>query len=417
MRVLIISNVFPPGFIGGYELGALDVARGLMNRGHSVRVLTSDYFVDDLSEITDLDVSRTLEFVEPSQLRRAADALWLGSFIYPQNIRRIGSEVIAFSPDAVLVFNCLGLGVIGLIRFLASVGLPPVLYLMDDIFVHMRNADFRDSARAAVGGLSFLSDLEIVVMAKGLQAQIEESLGMSISPVVIPGWPTIGSCEQPVLPTKPDGDRIRFVYSSRVAGHKGIDVLIDAAKLLCEGSNRHFTVDVYGTGETTQFLQRVTALGIGEQIRYRGLLSKPEMAQRFRDYDALLFPTWEREPFGFVVPEAAFAGCIPIMTAGIGAGEWFFDGIDCLKIRREPSGLAAAMLQLMLMSTQDRQAFQARSAETGRRFFRFDRAIEKVEMLLEAAARRGRKPDPEKIRGCEAALMLLEDLGSARRRV
>ena len=43
MKVLLLSNVFPPGFIGGYELGALEIANHLTTSGHEVNVLTSDF--------------------------------------------------------------------------------------------------------------------------------------------------------------------------------------------------------------------------------------------------------------------------------------------------------------------------------------------------------------------------------------
>src|SRR6266542_1423162 len=46
MRILVESNVYPPHYIGGYELGCYDVVAGLRARGHEVRVLTSTYGVD-----------------------------------------------------------------------------------------------------------------------------------------------------------------------------------------------------------------------------------------------------------------------------------------------------------------------------------------------------------------------------------
>ena len=67
MRILLISNIFPPGFIGGYELGALDVARGLQKCGHEVLVLTSDYFPDDENQMLDVPTERVLQCTEPSR--------------------------------------------------------------------------------------------------------------------------------------------------------------------------------------------------------------------------------------------------------------------------------------------------------------------------------------------------------------
>ncbi|MFQ5772284.1 MAG: hypothetical protein ACE5HX_17245, partial [bacterium] len=46
MRILVISNLYPPYFVGGYELGCRDVVDGLKARGHHVKVLTSTYGVN-----------------------------------------------------------------------------------------------------------------------------------------------------------------------------------------------------------------------------------------------------------------------------------------------------------------------------------------------------------------------------------
>ncbi|HSW45905.1 MAG TPA: glycosyltransferase [Phycisphaerae bacterium] len=43
MRILVITNFYPPHHIGGYELRCREVVDGLRSRGHAVRVLTGRY--------------------------------------------------------------------------------------------------------------------------------------------------------------------------------------------------------------------------------------------------------------------------------------------------------------------------------------------------------------------------------------
>ena len=43
MKILIVSNLYPPYYIGGYEIRCALVAEGLHQAGHDVRVLTSTY--------------------------------------------------------------------------------------------------------------------------------------------------------------------------------------------------------------------------------------------------------------------------------------------------------------------------------------------------------------------------------------
>src|SRR3954469_20251061 len=41
MKLAVVSNLYPPLFIGGYEIGAALVVDELRRRGHDVRVLTA----------------------------------------------------------------------------------------------------------------------------------------------------------------------------------------------------------------------------------------------------------------------------------------------------------------------------------------------------------------------------------------
>lgn len=414
MRVLIVSNIFPPGFIGGYELGALDVARGLDAAGHVVRVLTSDYMLDDERALADLSVARTLECVDITRaLVQPLEQARRGSFVNPRNLRRLGSELIGFRPDAVLSFNISGLGALGLAQFLAGLNISPVFYLMDDVFQGLaRMPQERRRALRIFGGMQFLDAAEFILMSDNLRRQVEASLGHRLRHVtVVPGWSDPHADYDGLTPPDVPEDRpVRFVFTSRVAGHKGIDIIVDAVCRLVAIGRSDFVVDVFGAGDTPQLLQRIAANGLAERINYRGLLPKAEMTRRLAEYDSLLFPTWEREPFGFVVPEAAAAGCIPIITGGIGAAEWFFDGIDCLKVHRDAPALAEAMLGLLLMPLADRQAMRRRCAETGRRFFRFPDALRRIEAVLRRSAAASRLPNRAGVRGAEAAMTLLDDM-------
>ena len=414
MRILIISNIFPPGFIGGYELGALDVARGLNGAGHEVHVLTSDYFADDEATLSDFPILRVLTCMEWDHVATTdAERVRRGIFVFPGNLRRIGSELIAFQPDVVLVFNSVGLGVVGLMRFLVGTGVRPVLYLMDDVFCQLLFCPrHRESASRVFGGLDFVDHVSFIMMSQGLRSEVEHTLDQVLSDVtIVPGWsnPRVDHSSLPAIASADDG-KLRLVFSSRVADHKGIDIVVGAARRLREAGHDDFVIDVFGAGETTQLMHQITAYGLVDCIRYRGVLSKDEMTRRFPEYDALLFPTWEREPFGFVVPEAAVAGCIPVMTGGIGAAEWFFDGIDCLKIRRDVIGLSEAIAQLLLMAPADLKAMQRCCQQTGLRFFAFDDALLIVESVLRRAADHSMVPDRIAVRGAEAALTLLDDM-------
>jgi glycogen(starch) synthase len=43
MKILFLTNLYPPNIVGGYERLCFDVVSGLAARGHQTIVLTSDY--------------------------------------------------------------------------------------------------------------------------------------------------------------------------------------------------------------------------------------------------------------------------------------------------------------------------------------------------------------------------------------
>lgn len=387
MRVLLLSNVFPPGFIGGYELGAHDVAIGLVNRGHEVHVLTSDYLADDdgLCEIA--GVTRTLtwttlthEIVQPSQLE--------GAYYSYRNLRELGRLIRTFRPDVVLAFNLMGLGAISIVKYLQALRMPLVLYLMDHVFIGVdKNSTLHNQYEKLFGALRFDEYTRIIAMSKNVVGEVARTLDVTLPNVTyIPGWVDLPSTNGHQLISEEDR-RTKFVFCSRVAPHKGIDIMLDSVERLVKHGLPNFYVDIYGAGHVAPFMQRVKAKGLDQHIIYKGQAEKKDMLKILSGYDALVFPTWEREPFGFVASEAAVAGCIPIITAGIGASEWFLDGVDSLKISRDATSLYGAMSQILHWPKEELTRMKSVAQRYARKNFEFSRWLPVVEQICVNASR------------------------------
>lgn len=383
MKILMVSNIFPPGFIGGYELGALEVLRDLVKRGHDVKVLTSDYFNDESGELADFDVERVLENVQLSHELIDPQVKSVNGFYYNfNNIRKLSSKLRTFKPDVVLLFNIMGLGVLSIIKLLEKVEIPTILYLMDNPFREIDRETAEYKAYGPIfGAVRFSENIKIVAMSHSLMREVSASIGIETDNVMfIPGWIHLPDYSAELV-SHEHNDDVRFVFSSSVAPHKGTEILIEAADQLIRAGFRNFYIDVYGPGLVTQFLQSVRMKGLDSHIRYHGCKSKEEMVGLFSQYDALLFPTWEREPFGFVVSEAAAAGCFPIMTDGIGAGEWFNDGVDCIKISRTPEALMNAMLRTISMPSNDRLKLRNAAMQSARENFASEKWMSAIEQI------------------------------------
>jgi glycosyltransferase involved in cell wall biosynthesis len=411
MNILILSNIFPPGFIGGYELGALDVAKGLRVCGHEIHVLTSDYFLDDQEELSSLNVCRSLVCASLSHERAPTD-LTRNLYYNFHNIRTLGSAIRRIKPDVVLAFNLHGLGVFSVINYLQKIKMPTILYLMDNIFSGLDlNSFAHKQYEKLFGALEFTDTTRVIAMSKTVSNEVSSALNTELGDVTyIPGWVDFGAREDFPIAARCRG-RTRFVFCSRVAPHKGINIVLDAADRLVQHGLTQFSVDVYGAGQVTSFLQQVKAKNLDEQIVYKGLAPKEEMLKILSRYDALVFPTWEREPFGFVASEAAAAGCFPIMTAGIGASEWFLDGYDSLKIFSNDASLCSAMSQVMLWSDEEIKKFRVAALRTGRKNFSFERWLPVIQKAcFDVSANKSKRDLFDTTRGVESAFLFLSSL-------
>lgn len=411
MKILIISNVFPPGFIGGYELGALDVAKGLYDYGHEIQVLTSNYFLDDHEELKFLNVSRSLSYLSITHELTPPDYLKQKYYNF-QNIRVLGSAIRQFKPNVVLAFNLDGLGAVSMIQYLQKIPVPTILYLMDNIFFGLdTQSHLHQNYERLFGPLKFNHFTHLVSMSENLSREVQQTLNLQLEQVTyIPGWVDFQQCPaSQKIPHK--REIIHFVFCSRIMPHKGSEIMLDAVEQLVRQGFTQFAIDVYGNGQVALFLQKIKTKNLEKWIRYKGMLKKHEMLQVFSNYDALLFPTWEREPFGFVASEAAVAGCFPIMTAGIGASEWFLDGYDCFKISRDAESLSIAMQRVMLWSDEERARNRNNTLISSRKNFAFNRWLSTIQKICVDMAATSKPQDYHRAtQGAESAFLFLSSL-------
>lgn len=410
MKILVLSNLFPPGFIGGYELGAYDVAKGLQAKGHHVKVLTSDYFQDDGTTGIDLDVERSLQCVSLAHELFSPDPFIFHYYNF-HNIRVIGYAIRRFRPDVVLAFNLHGLGAITIIQFLQRLQVPLVLYLMDNILSGIDHSSSLHSTYERVFGRFHLSaSTRVVAMSRNVESEVKLAMMTTFEDVdFIPGWVQLEALGKRELKYRRKGTT-RFVFCSRVAPHKGTDIMLSAAHQLVQQGHLDFMIDVYGAGQVAQFMQNVQSLGLDRHVEYKGVLPKQAMLPTLTQYDALLFPTWEREPFGFVASEAAAAGALPVVTVGTGASEWFLDGIDSLKISRNADSLRAAMSQIIFWTDEQLLGVRTAAMNAGWDNFEFSAWLKLIEDRCAQLAEQWKGQTDATVRRVESAFLLLSTL-------
>jgi glycosyltransferase involved in cell wall biosynthesis len=158
--------------------------------------------------------------------------------------------------------------------------------------------------------------------------------------------------EEPCAHRPAEGRRNVFAYLGNLSPFKGVNVALEAARLLQEEGVYGFSLEINGgmPFQSEEFKQNfATALrAAAPAARHRGPYQRGEVAGLMAGVDWLIMPSvwWENAP---LVIQEAFRHRRPVICSGIGGmAEAVRDGIDGLHIRPgDPRSLAEAMIRAM----------------------------------------------------------------------
>lgn len=397
MRILVLSNLYPPDFIGGYELCCRQIVDGLLARGHEVQVLTSsprspsetpDHVWRSFDLVNCYDAYEVLRSLPLTRDVRDAKAVWANA----HNVYVLIDALKRFDPDVVYLWNLFGLGGLGLVGCLQYLAVPWVWYLGDcvPLMLCRRGAEvlpvlaeqFGRRVRGAYMPVSQRVVDEIEATGVRLSGRVE----------TLPNW-VLGD-----MPPSRDryyrtGEKLRIVSAGQMGRHKGIHLLIEAAALLRERGHENFSIDLYGKVNDTSISELPRALDVERQVAFHGLCSQEELVAHYarHEYDVFAFPTWEREPFGCAPLEAAAYGCVIVMTQSCGIGEWLVHDVHCLKAPRTAAALADVFAGI-LRGDIDLGPIGRRASAVIWRDFHLDALMPRIEAALARAARQPRGP-------------------------
>lgn len=363
MRILVLTNQYPPHSIGGYAQSCHSIIERLAARGHSAYVLTSDAVLPGVAVDHDEEsrgVHRDLHMWF-RHLGRAEPAIprpgMLNRLRYERHNQDVMRETLrTWRPDVVSVWE-MGAMSLSTLTLVERTGIPMVLTVHDywpefapawDPW--LRFFDRRPWARRMAAPLGLLtsgpelSKAMVNVVSRSLQEKLAtESRWPFNEAEIIPFG--IDPKLFPVVEPEARDWGWNLLYVGRLDWAKGLRTLALAMRHLPASAD----LDVVGKGDPAlPGMMRQLVGGSGPQERIRFSSCPPsELAARYREADVLVFPSEWDEPFGLVPLEAMACG-VPVVATGTGgSGEYLRDGENCLLFPPgDPEALAKAIQQL-----------------------------------------------------------------------
>jgi glycogen synthase len=359
MRILIVSNLYPPQYVGGYEVRCAQVAEALQQAGHTVQVVTSVYGLPagaGRSEvIRGVEVARCLNqyaFLPwrtrwPWTFFRACEEL-----NDARELRRIAER---FRPDVVNWWSLYGLS-----KLLPTLprrwGIPDVHWIEHWWMIEeygrdgdrpaafwasvwdgqwgprplrplLRAFGRRWEARIARENLAtrdFALAPTHICFVSDFMAQIHRNAGFEFpSSEVIYGGVPPEMFYQPVR-KRADSERLRLLYAGQISADRGLHTVVEALSQMGGDLRSRVTLDVAGDGPV-DYVARVKAqvegAGLTNCVAFVGKQSHAQMPALYRQHDVLVFASARREGLPLTMVEAMLSGCAVLTTEAGGARE------------------------------------------------------------------------------------------------
>jgi glycosyltransferase involved in cell wall biosynthesis len=388
MRILVVSNLYPPDVIGGYELSCRQVVDGLRDRGHDVLVLTA---VPQVPADDEPHIRRRLRRPDVFTTARTSSRsqFWEveANLLDSGNVFTLMETLDEFQPDVVHLWNLVGLGGAALVGALEYLGIPWLWHLGDAVPAQLCGFGGRI---LPIGQLmSERLSGRFMPVSQGLINEIEHVVSLGGRTRLIPNW-TIDVRE---LTDREycSGSVLKIAFAGQLVEQKGVYIALDAVALLRDEGYRQLTLDIYGRGETEMVLHRIFELDLEDMVTLHGWTAPKDLRHQLREHDLFIFPTWAREPFAIAPLEAAAEGCVPLLSTPSGPAEWLVEDVHCLKARRNPEAFAATMRRV-LDGEIDLAAMGRRGSYLVRTQFSLEQVLPVIEEELHTMAAQRRDP-------------------------
>jgi glycosyltransferase involved in cell wall biosynthesis len=410
VRILFLSDRYPPHYLGGYEIGCQAVVDGLRARGHETRVLASRFGVEAGPTPVERHVRRLFHRPQAivSLARLAVAEIGDG--------RRLRREIEGFRPDVVYAW-CLA-QLFPSIHARLKAAPVPVVYAIQDLWIppHLLGEDARRAAWLRPGSTaakdavkrvlraSFrrvdpawlrpltVSDVSLdhVVFCSEYQRQRHLAAHLPLGDsVVVPNAVDVGRFDGP--PRRPGGDA-RLLFVGRLVEEKGAHLAIDALEELRRRGWDRLTLDVAGVPsyplDYARALEAVVARrGLQEVVRFLGFVPAEGLPQVYRDHDVLVFPSRHLEGLPLTLIEAMASGLAVVATTAGGNREFLRDGVNSRTLSPEADGAAIADgLAELLADPPGAEALASAGREWARRTCSVERVARETEAYLETVA-------------------------------
>ena len=348
MRILFLSNFFPPARPGGYTQWCHEVAERLADHGHTIGVLTSRH-ERAKAPASEADIYRLLHLEGDLHYYRPIHFFTQWKKQYQENLVFLEQTIKEFAPDILFVWGMWALSKALPAR--AEQLLPGrVVYYLSDYWtsaLDMHTTYWQSPSQgwpmqvpkrvlsklamsmlAEEGQPDLKLEQVICVSARVRDLLVEADLPVQHARIIHGGT----DVERFLSVRKQDfgSGSLKLLYAGQLVRHKGVHTAIEAmARLVNKRKINQITLTLVGSGhpDYEAFLRDlVERERLHDFVTFHKPVSKDQMPAILQQFDVLIFPSIYEEPLARITQEAMVSGLVVVGTTTGGTKEILKDG-------------------------------------------------------------------------------------------
>jgi glycosyltransferase involved in cell wall biosynthesis len=405
MKILFLTNLYPPHVIGGYETLCMEAVEGLMMRGHEASVLTSTYGYD--REFSEGNIHRLLSLEGDLQFYKIKDA-----WTYPQrnqrNVNHLRRLIAEQNPDLVFIWGMWNLSNRLALEAERLMGSHVVYYLANPWPIEANmHQQFWDAPAT-----SFLKNIAKKILripariilrdewqkislkfehapccsAAQRDQLLEAGVPLKDAPVIYEGVDLSAYLAQAEKRTHQESEILSLVFVGILAEHKGVHTTLEALNQLPAKNRKrvHLTILGKGHGQYVERLHRlVDEYQLAEYVTFQSPIPRNELPEFLGRFDVLLLTSIWAEPLARIMQEGLASGMVVIGSANGGTAETIVHNENGLLFKAGDANELADRINLLLDQPAKRRRLADGGVHTAKQRFDINVMVSELEKYLE----------------------------------
>jgi len=413
MKILFLSNMYPPHVIGGYEALCEEAVDGLARRGHQVCVLTSTYGYE--RELTEGNIHRLLSLEGDLQFYKMKD-----TWTYPQrrqwNLEHLRRLIATEKPDLVFIWGMWNLSKSVAFEAERLMGERVVYYLANPwpIEANMHQQFWDAPATSFIKNIAkklMRIPARVVLREEWEQvplqfehapccsaAQRDQLLDSGVplkdAPVIYEGVDLQNYLAQADKRTYENKDGIMsLVFIGILAEHKGVHTTIEALNQLSAEERKGVRLTVLGKGHS-QYEERLRNLvsqhQLSDLVTFHAPIPRTELPEFMGRFDVLLLTSIWAEPLARIMQEGLACGMVVIGSANGGTAETIVHGENGFLFQPGNAVDLAEQIRKLLNNPSLQRSLAIGGRKTAEERFDINKMVDELEAYLKKVDEKAR---------------------------